>query len=220
MLVKLKYMHSIDFLLKKCYTSKGDIMLEEKRMLKTKILGKNEMFFDEIDSTQIKAKQFAEEGVDNGTIVITNNQTNGIGTHDRKWYSSNGKNLIFTMIIYPKCKIDNLKTLTIDIAKIFNKSISNLYNIDLEIKKPNDIVYNKKKMGGILSQITTKGNVIKYLLIGIGFNVNQTEFNDEIKEIATSMKLEFNQEFGIKEILYNFLNDFEKYCIRKNIIEE
>ena len=74
-------------------------------------------------------------------------------------------------------------------------------------------------MGGILSQITTKGNVIKYLLIGIGFNVNQTEFNDEIKEIATSMKIEFNQEFKIKEILYNFLNDFEQYCIRKEIID-
>ena len=61
-----------------------------------KIIGKNRIYFSEIDSTQLKAKGLAEEKVENGTIVITDNQINGIGTHDRKWYTSKAKNLTFT----------------------------------------------------------------------------------------------------------------------------
>lgn len=73
-------------------------------------------------------------------------------------------------------------------------------------------------MGGILTQITSKGDKIKYLLIGIGFNVNQTEFNEEVKNIATSMKTEFEKEFNREEILNEFLYEFEKYLLEKGII--
>lgn len=183
-----------------------------------KIIGKNRIYFSEIDSTQLKAKGLAEEKVENGTIVITDNQINGIGTHDRKWYTSKAKNLTFTLIIYPKCSIEKLNTLTIDIAKIITNAIYMLYNYNLEIKKPNDIVYNGKKMGGILTQITSSGNRIKYLLIGIGFNINQIEFNEELKYIATSMKKEFKKEFSREKILNEILYEFEKYALEKGII--
>ena len=93
-----------------------------------------------------------------------------------------------------------------------------LYNYNLEIKKPNDIVYNGKKMGGILTQITSSGNRIKYLLIGIGFNINQIEFNEELKYIATSMKKEFKKEFSREKILNEILYEFEKYALEKGII--
>ena len=183
-----------------------------------KIIGKNRIYFSEIDSTQLKAKGLAEEKVENGTIVITDNQINGIGTHDRKWYTSKAKNLTFTLIVYPKCSIEKLNTLTIDIAKIITNAIYMLYNYNLEIKKPNDIVYNGKKMGGILTQITSSGNRIKYLLIGIGFNINQIEFNEELKDIATSMKKEFKKEFSREKILNEILYEFEKYALEKGII--
>ncbi len=183
-----------------------------------KIIGKNRIYFSEIDSTQLKAKGLAEEKVENGTIVITDNQINGIGTHDRKWYTSKAKNLTFTLIVYPKCSIEKLNTLTIDIAKIITNAIYMLYNYNLEIKKPNDIVYNGKKMGGILTQITSSGNRIKYLLIGIGFNINQIEFNEELKYIATSMKKEFKKEFSREKILNEILYEFEKYALEKGII--
>ena len=183
-----------------------------------KIIGKNRIYFNEINSTQLKAKEFAEKKVENGTLVITDNQTNGMGTHDRKWYTSKAKNLTFTLIIYPKCSIEKLNTLTIDIAKIITNAIYMLYNYNLEIKKPNDIVYNGKKMGGILTQITSSGNRIKYLLIGIGFNINQIEFNEELKYIATSMKKEFKKEFSREKILNEILYEFEKYALEKGII--
>lgn len=193
--------------------------MREKVNKETEIIGKNKIFFEEIDSTQMKAKELAEEkSVKNGTIIITDNQIKGIGTHDRKWYTSKAKNLTFTIIIYPKCTIQKLNTLTIDIAKVLTNSINTLYNYKLGIKKPNDIIYNGRKMGGILTQITSKGDKIKYLLIGIGFNVNQTEFNEEVKNIATSMKTEFEKEFNREEILNEFLYEFEKYLLEKGII--
>lgn len=193
--------------------------MKENLKNENKIIGKNRIYFEEIDSTQIKAKELAEsKEIENGSIIITDNQTNGIGTHDRKWYTSKAKNLTFTMVIYPKCSVQKLNTLTYDIATIITNTIKKLYGYGLGIKKPNDIVYNGKKMGGILTQITTSGTKIKYLLIGIGFNVNQTEFNDELKDIATSMNKEFEKEFNREEILDEFLYEFEKYLLKKEII--
>lgn len=191
---------------------------KKKYSFETKIIAKNVIYFDEIDSTQKVAKELAEKGIENGTIVITDNQLNGIGTHDRKWYSEKDKNLLFTVIIYPKCSIKELEGLTVGIAKCMVDAVEDLYGYMLEIKMPNDIVYNNKKMGGILTQITTNGEKIRHLLIGIGLNVNGDSFNTEIKNIATSLKKEFGGEFSKEKILSNFCSRLENYFKRKNII--
>ena len=92
--------------------------IEVKRFLKTKFIGRNTIFFEEIDSTQIQAKKFAENRVANGSIVLTENQTSGLGTHGRKWYSEQNKNVAFTIILYPKCELKKLnKADCIDLAK-------------------------------------------------------------------------------------------------------
>ena len=186
--------------------------------LSANIIGKKIIFFEEIESTQKEIKRLAEERVENGTIVIADYQTNGIGTHDRKWYSEKGKNISFSLVIYPKCKVKELEELTLDIAKCIVDTIWEIYGYKLEIKKPNDIIYNEKKMGGILTQIVTSGESIKYLLIGIGINVNGVNFPLDLQEIATSLKLEFNREFSREKIISVFCTKFEKYCVNKNII--
>ena len=126
-----------------------------KKGLKTKIIGRNLIFFEEIDSTQTEAKKLADKGIENGTVVLTNYQMDGIGTHGRKWYSKKGDNISFTLILYPKCSIKNLENITIDIAKCMIDAINDVCSKKLDIKKPNDIIYNKKKIGGILTQIIT-----------------------------------------------------------------
>ena len=188
-----------------------------KNFLRTKFLAKDIKFFESLESTQLTAKKMAEETVENGTIVIADDQKKGVGTHDRKWYSEKGKNILFTLIVYPKCNLKKLNTITVDIAKCLIYSIEKIYNIKLDIKSPNDIMYNKKKIGGILTQIVTSGEEIKYLLIGIGINVNQEEFPHEIKDIATSLKSEFGMDFSREKIISEFCNIFEEYCIENNI---
>ena len=191
---------------------------ELEKILKTQIIAKEIFFFDRLESTQIKARELAEEKVANGSIVITDNQTNGIGTHDRKWYSKEGKNITFTLIIYPTCDIKELHGITIDIAKCMIQAIYEECGHNMEIKFPNDIMCNGKKMGGILTQIVTSGKKIRYLLIGIGINVNGKEFPIEIQDIATSLEKEFGKEFSREDIVSNFCSKFETYCISKKII--
>lgn len=190
---------------------------KNKYFFTAKVIAKNKIFFDEIDSTQKKARELAEKKVENGTIIITDYQTNGIGTHNRSWYHEKGKNIAFSLILYPKCKINMLESLTIDIAKIMQHVIEELYEVKLEIKKPNDLIYHKKKVGGILTQIVTNGENIKYLIIGIGMNINSTNFPEELQKIATSLKLEFGKEFSREKIISVFCNGLENYCIEKKI---
>ena len=149
--------------------------------------------FDEIDSTQLEAKRMIKnDSALNGTIIVAKNQTSGLGTHGRKWIAKKDESVTFSIILTPDCNINKMKHFTLDIAKIIIDTIDELYNVKLNIKKPNDIIFKGKKVGGILTESKILVFNVKYVIIGIGINTNQTIFTDEIKEIATSIKKEFN----------------------------
>ena len=175
----------------------------------TKILGKNVIYYDEISSTQDIIRNLAEKHVENGTIVIADNQVDGKGTKGRTWVSEKNKNITMSLIMYPNCKVEKLEGLTIEIARQIVKAIKELYGYKLEIKEPNDLMLNDKKICGILTQCTTLKETVCYVLIGIGFNVNQVEFNKELSDIATSLKKEFNIEFEREEIVSKILENLE-----------
>jgi len=175
--------------------------------LKTKYLGRNLMYFDTIDSTQMKIKEL--ENPINGTTVISDNQVSGIGTHERSWYTGQGKNIAMSFVLLPNCKFDLIQNITIDIAKCMIDTLNFLYKIELDIKEPNDIYCNGKKLGGILTESVCKGEQVEKIYIGIGLNVNQEEFPEELLDIATSLKIEFGRNFIREEIISEFLNKFE-----------
>ena len=185
-----------------------ELILEK---LKTKYIGRNIIYFDEIDSTQKEAKRrIKNQNIQNGSIFIAKMQTDGIGTHNRKWYTEKGANITFTLVLYPNCNINKLKNLTIIIAECIVKSINNLYNINLEIKYPNDVVYNGKKLAGILTESITQKEIVKELIIGIGINVNQNKFEEDVKDIAISLKNILKKDLKKEEIISEFLNIFEE----------
>lgn len=115
-----------------------------------------------------------------------------------------------TIILYPKASIEKFKTLTIDIAKCMKQAIWELYHYELCIKEPNDLILNNKKICGILTQVNTIGKKIQYLLISVGFNVNENNFSEEVKEIATSLKAEYKKEFSREDIIIKFIEILEK----------
>ena len=171
--------------------------------------------YEEIDSTQLEAKRLAKKNnVSNGTVIIAKNQTKGIGTHGRKWISKKDESVTFTIILKPDYNVEELENITIKIAKCITETFKELYNINLDIKKPNDIVYNGKKIGGILTESIIQKNFVKYIFIGIGINTNQTEFTEEIQNIATSIKKEFdidvNNERVIKNLSQKLLHFYKK----------
>jgi len=89
------------------------------------------------------------------------------GTHGRKWYTDEANNIAFSFLVEANCEIEKLEGLTLEIAEIMLEVIKRLYGISLGIKSPNDIVYQGKKLGGILTETKLKGEVVKYIVIGI-----------------------------------------------------
>jgi len=175
----------------------------------TKYIGKEVIYYKTIESTHIMAKELAKRGVKNGTILIAEEQTGGIGTKGRNWYTGKN-NIAMSIILYPKYHANSLEKLTIEIAQCMKKTIKELYAYNLEIKEPNDLMLNGKKISGILTQIATQNETVKYLIISIGFNVNEENFSDEISNIATSLKKEYGKEYNRERIICKFIEILER----------
>jgi len=159
--------------------------------------------FKSLTSTQDKAKQFARKGLSD-VVVISDVQTKGKGRFKRKWYSGKG-GLWMSVLLKPK-NIESMQYLTFIAAVSVAMSIKKIADLDAKIKWPNDLHYKKKKLCGILTEgIFGKEN---YAVIGIGINVNQTKFPDEVKNIATSLKIIKKKEFDINKITQNVLKEF------------
>lgn len=89
------------------------------------------------------------------------------GTHGRKWHTDEKDNIAFSFLIEANCEIEKLEGITLEIAEIMIEVFKKLYSILLEIKFPNDIVYQGKKLGGILTETKLYGNMVKYMVVGI-----------------------------------------------------
>ena len=182
--------------------------VDQIKKANTKYIGKNIIYYKQIDSTHIKAKELVEKQIENGTIIIAEEQTAGIGTKARVWYTGN-ENIAMTIVIYPDCKLEKLNGFTLKIGEIMKETISELYQIQLEIKEPNDLMLDGKKISGILTQTATKEGKIQYLIISIGFNVNEEKFSREIENTATSLKKQYGKNFKREEIIMHFIEKLE-----------
>jgi len=177
----------------------------------TKCIGKHIRFFDEIDSTQEEAnRQLKKENVPTGTIFLADWQTAGRGTKMRKWYGTKGNNILMTIVLHTEWNIQKIQGLTIEIAKAIQTAIYELYGYTLEIKEPNDLLLNHKKICGILTQATTRKECVQHIVIGIGLNVNEEAFPEELQEIATSLKKEYKKTFCREEIIIKIIEQLEK----------
>ena len=112
-----------------------------------------------------------------------------------------------SMLFKPECDLSSLNNITVDVAQSIKKTIRNLYNIGLNIKYPNDLLLNGKKICGILTEINTISGKINYLIISLGFNVNEICFDEETIKIATSLKKEYNKNFDRKEIILKIIQN-------------
>lgn len=180
----------------------------ELKNLKTRYLGRNLLYFETIGSTQKELKTL--ENPKNGTMIVADRQIAAIGTKDRKWFTGTGKNIAMSFILLPNCNLQKIQNLTVCIAECMINTLKNLYQIQLSIKMPNDIYYHSKKVGGILTESVSKAEEVQKIYVGIGLNVNQEGFAEDLSEIATSLKIEFGRSFDREEIIVEFLNHFEQ----------
>lgn len=188
------------------------LTLEEiQPCLTTKYIGRNLIHFDSIGSTNSEAKAIADLPGSDGTVVMAEEQTNGRGRLGRSWVSPKYKGIWMSIILKPDLNpMDAVKLTQIAAAAIV--SAAEELNIKTLVKWPNDIVINHKKVCGILTEMNAELTRINHIIVGIGINVNteENEFPKDIREIATSLKIETNQSVSRQELVGRILNNFEK----------
>ena len=193
-----------------------------KQHLRTKTFGRHIYCFDSIDSTNTYAKKLVSQDIEEGTLVIAEEQTAGRGRFDRTWHSSSGKNLTFSVIIRPNIIPQRIGILSLYAGLAVTEAVQELSNIPPACKWPNDVLVNGKKLCGILSEAVFSGTQISAVIIGIGLNVNQTEFPNALESTATSMTLECSKIFDRFHVLANVLEKLEHLYtfIQTNQLEE
>ena len=167
-------------------------------------------YFDELDSTNIKIKELAIGGAEHGTVIVADKQTAGKGRRGRTWESPAGTNLYFSILLRPTFATEKAPMLTLVMAYSAAKAIREHLHVDAMIKWPNDLVLSKKKICGILTEMTLNGTEIDHIVVGTGINVNLTEFPEELQSSATSLFLELGEEVERKVLLEKVLEEFWK----------
>jgi BirA family biotin operon repressor/biotin-[acetyl-CoA-carboxylase] ligase len=177
--------------------------------LNTRIFGKKIFTYDSIDSTNACAKTLAGTGTEEGTVVIAEHQTAGRGRLGRTWQAESGSNLLFSAIIRPKLEINKIGLLPFFAAAGVALALENVAGARCECKWPNDVLLNGKKCCGILMESSFQHNVLDYAIIGIGVNVNQKLFSEDLKDRATSLSQEYGREFDRRKIFQQIMKSLE-----------
>ena len=182
-------------------------------LLKTQRYGKTLEWISSCESTQIIAHQLAQQGVPDGTTVLTEEQTAGRGRMARKWDSAYGKGIWMSVILRPDVPIQRAPQFTLIAAVAVVRAIEEVTGLNPDIKWPNDILLNGKKCTGILTELQSDADGIQALIIGIGLNANQdmVDFSDEVKEIATSLMMEKGSHVSRQELVRAILYHLEQY---------
>lgn len=171
--------------------------------------------YREIDSTNNKAKQLAAEGACHGSLITADKQTAGRGRRGRTWLSEEADNIYMTILLRPEFAPEKAPMLTLVMAYSAAKAIREFTGLDIQIKWPNDLVWNGRKLVGILTEMSVKEGGIDYVVIGVGVNVNTTHFAEEVKETAVSLcqatGKKWKKEQLITEITKHFLEDYKLF---------
>ncbi len=181
--------------------------------LETKWAGQRLFYLDETGSTNIDAKRYAEEGEPHGTTVVAEKQNAGRGRRGKYWESPPGSAIYMTIMLKPDFEPDKASMLTLVMALSVAQAITEATGLKAGIKWPNDVVVNKKKVCGILTELDAEMDYIRHVVIGVGINVNNAapeEFPEEIRQTATSLRIESGTGFSRAELLRHVLERFEE----------
>lgn len=182
---------------------------ELESRLNTEWLGREIVYKEVTSSTNADVRRMAEDGAKNGLLVVADGQTLGKGRRGREWESPKGTNLYFSMLLKPNFSPDKASMVTLVAAYSVAAVIRENTGLDAKIKWPNDIVVDKKKVCGILTEMSMERDYIHHIVVGIGINVNEEEFPSELEGMATSLKNEKGSIVSRANLLSDILLQFE-----------
>jgi BirA family transcriptional regulator, biotin operon repressor / biotin---[acetyl-CoA-carboxylase] ligase len=175
--------------------------------LKSRCLGTTIHHFLETGSTNDAARQLAEQGAPEGTIVLAEKQTQGRGRLGRSWLSEQGDGIYASILLRPVLKPRDAAVLTLVAAVAGSEAIEQACELRADIKWPNDLLLSGRKCCGILSEMQAERDEIRYVIVGIGINVNHSIFPEELR--ATSLRIEGKRIYSRVAVLCAFLQKFE-----------
>ena len=168
-----------------------DVMTKEElnSLMKTRWAGRNILYYETTDSTNLRIRQAGDEGAPHGTLAVADRQTAGRGRRGRTWESPAGSSIYMSVLLRPDIAPNKASMLTLVMALSVAEGIQQCIPI-IQIKWPNDIIVNGKKLVGILTEMSAQVDYINHVTVGVGINVNMTAFQEEIADTATSLRLE------------------------------
>jgi len=182
--------------------------------LKAKTFGRNHYLLQRVDSTNQFAKKLASGGAEEGTLVYAEQQTKGRGRWGRQWESHPGKGLQFSLVLRPKHRPSTGSLLTLLGAVSVATVLQSMFRVRFHLQWPNDVVFGKKKVAGVLTETLRNRSGFSYAVLGIGLNVNQREesFSIQIRERAASLAMVIGKEVDrfrlLAEILLQLESDY------------
>ncbi|MBF8983590.1 biotin--[acetyl-CoA-carboxylase] ligase [Lutibacter sp. B2] len=179
--------------------------------LKNEYIGKKIYHFESVDSTNNVAKKMAHEGAIEGTVVIAEEQTKGRGRLGREWLSPKGDGIWMSIILRPEISPSEAMIITQVTAAAITLAMRKILHEDIGIKWPNDIVLHKKKVCGILTEMSAELDSMNFIVVGMGVNANVDieDFPEEVKDKAISMKTYFGEAVSRKDLTMQILHEFE-----------
>jgi len=179
--------------------------------LPVKWAGRSLRYFDTLDSTNLEAVRAAKAGACHGTLIVADRQTDGRGRRGRTWESPAGKNLYFSLILRPQWSPEKASMVTLVMANSVARSIEQQLEYTVTgIKWPNDILLNGKKICGILTEMCLQQTNIDYIIVGVGINVKEQEFEGELFQKASSLNQEGNMDISREDLLQRIMIAFEE----------
>lgn len=180
--------------------------------LGTQWIGHELHHYDQVESTQEVVHQLAKQGKPHGTVVIADEQVKGKGRMSREWDSPKGKGIWMSVLLRPNLPPVQAPQITLLAATVLARMIAERSALVPQIKWPNDLLINHKKVSGILTEMQAEQDTIQYIVLGMGMNVNQeeSEIPEDIRYKASSLKVESKKDWNIQQTVQHILRLFEE----------
>jgi BirA family transcriptional regulator, biotin operon repressor / biotin---[acetyl-CoA-carboxylase] ligase len=188
------------------------------RLNTSQVVGREIQVFEQTTSTNEVIEKLARGGTAEGAVVFAESQTKGRGRLGRRWESASHCGLWFSVLLRPHLRVPACTQLTITGATALSRAIRNQTGLMLEIKWPNDVMYEGKKLAGILTELSGELDYVRYVILGMGVNVNQdaSDFSKDLAKTATSLRLATGQKMSRPELAVSILEALDADYQRLN----
>jgi BirA family biotin operon repressor/biotin-[acetyl-CoA-carboxylase] ligase len=180
-----------------------------RQRLKGNLFGKRIHHFFKVDSTNRVALELAHAGEPEGAVVLAEEQTGGRGRAGRAWHSERAVGIYVTLVLRPKLAPVQAPLLTMMAGLSAYTAIQAHTGLVVDLKWPNDLLIRGKKVGGILTEMHAEPGQVRFVIVGIGLNVNQEKFPSELGSLASSLRMESGRPQSRLELLVRLLREFE-----------